>query len=440
MNDRKMTISPTRFHLAFALPLLFATAAATASDIGRRFPSEKTSYIDRVTGVPVTVLTTDPAGDSRIYQTHPQWTHDQAYIIFRSTRGTQADAAHPRQNAFAVNELTGEIIQLTEDPGTDVGSINISRMENKLWYLKRDGERWHLVELDLGRLLADSAVGTSTQHAQADYERVIAAVPEGLSPSGGFGVDADEKTAYLGVNRDGAPVQVSAPPGQHWRIQQTPGGLRAVDIATGRWRTVIDVPFKMGHVQTNPWVPAEIVYCHETGGDSTQRMWTVKADGSGNRPLFEEGPTDWVTHEVVVGPDTVMFNLIGFRAELRKNPTGIATVDLRDGAVNVLGQLEEEVPEGMPEGVGGPGGFWHCNGSPDGRWAAGDTFRGDLYLIDRRNGRQILLTTGHRMAPDHIHPAFSPDSKRVIIQSGYLSDGKSLDVMVVNVPRELLLE
>jgi oligogalacturonide lyase len=353
-------------------------------------------------------LTTDPAGDSRIYQTHPQWTHDQAYIIFRSTRGTQADAAHPRQNAFAVNELTGEIIQLTEDPGTDVGSINISRMENKLWYLKRDGERWHLVELDLGRLLADSAVGTSTQHAQADYERVIAAVPEGLSPSGGFGVDADEKTAYLGVNRDGAPVQVSAPPGQHWRIQQTPGGLRAVDIATGRWRTVIDVPFKMGHVQTNPWVPAEIVYCHETGGDSTQRMWTVKADGSGNRPLFEEGPTDWVTHEVVVGPDTGDVQpdrLPGRAAEepdrhRNRRPAG------RSG--ERAGPAEEEVPEGMPEGVGGPGGFWHCNGSPDGRWAAGDTFRGDLYLIDRRNGRQILLTTGHRMHPITSTPPSAP--------------------------------
>ena len=63
-------------------------------------------------------------------------------------------------------------------------------------------------------------------------------------------------------------------------------------------------------------------------------------------------------------------------------------------------------------------GFWHCNGSADGKWAVGDTFAGNIYLINVPTGEITLLTTGHKDAPDHPHPSFSPDSKRILIESG----------------------
>ena len=96
--------------------------------------------------------------------------------------------------------------------------------------------------------------------------------------------------------------------------------------------------------------------------------------------------------------------------------------------MKILGQVEEDMGEGRQ------GGFWHCNGSADGRWAVGDTFRCDIYAINRETGLRTLLTAGHRMRPDHAHPIVSPDSKRVLIQSGLLSDGKSLNLMVVSLP------
>ena len=52
--------------------------------------------------------------------------------------------------------------------------------------------------------------------------------------------------------------------------------------------------------------------------------------------------------------------------------------------------------------------------------------------------RSWLLTTDHKMRPDHAHPIFSPDSKRVLIQSGRLTDGASLDLIVVDIPARLL--
>ena len=85
------------------LPLLSHSATA---QIGRRFPSEKKVVTDPVTGVPLTLFTSTPAGDSKIYPTHPQWTADGQWVIFRSNR--------VRGQAMAVNEETGDIVQVTE--------------------------------------------------------------------------------------------------------------------------------------------------------------------------------------------------------------------------------------------------------------------------------------------------------------------------------------
>jgi oligogalacturonide lyase len=122
-----------------------------------------------------------------------------------------------------------------------------------------------------------------------------------------------------------------------------------------------------------------------------------------------------------------MFNIMGHLPYLREKPTGIAVVNLRTQQMKLLGQIEEEM------GNGQLGGFWHSNGSPDGRWATGDTFKGSIYLIDRQTGERTLLTTGHRMKPDHTHPIFSPDSQRILIQSGMLTEGKALNLMTVNI-------
>lgn len=392
-----------------ALALLVLAALPAQAEVGKRFPAEKRTLTDQVTGATLTLLTDSPGGDSKIYQTHPQWTADGRHIVFRSAKR----AADGSRQAFAVEEASGTIIQLTDGPGVNIGTLNVARRSNKLYYLREQAGRTRLIELDLTKLFADSATG---KIVKGGYEREVALLPADYRDSGGFTLDADEQTAYLGVVLEDPPPR---PPGGP--VPQVPSGIRAVDLKTGAYRTVIDVPFRMGHVQANPFVPGEIIYCQETGGDAPQRMHVVKADGSGNRPLFPETPTDWVTHEVVVDADHVMFNLMGHTPELRQRPTGIMVVNLRDGSVQNLGQTNGR-------------GFWHSDGTPDGRWAVGDDFDGNITLIDRKNGARTLLTAGHVMRPDHTHPNFSPDGKRILIQSGMLSQGQKLDLMVIPVP------
>jgi oligogalacturonide lyase len=102
-------------------------ASTASAQIGRRFPSEKQVVPDPVTGIPLTFLTSTPAGDSKIYPTHPQWTSDGKWLIFRSSRAAG--------QAMAVNEETGDMVQVTE--AGDTGMLCVARHSMKL-YVMRD--------------------------------------------------------------------------------------------------------------------------------------------------------------------------------------------------------------------------------------------------------------------------------------------------------------
>ena len=59
-----------------------------------------------MTGAQLTFLTSTPVGDSKIYQTHRQWTADGKWVIFRSGRVPG--------ETLAVNEKSGVIVQVSE--------------------------------------------------------------------------------------------------------------------------------------------------------------------------------------------------------------------------------------------------------------------------------------------------------------------------------------
>jgi oligogalacturonide lyase len=408
--------------IPFGVAVLLASFAM-ASDVGKRFPPEMRTFVDAGTGVTVTALTSGTFNDAKIYQTHPQWTSDGQYVIFRSNR-----AAGRGSQAFAVNEVTGDIIQLTEG-ATNTGSLNVARKSNKLYFFRGGmGTPAQLIELNLDPLIADSQAGKLKD--PASYERAVGTMPADLRESGGFTLDADEKVAYLGVGK-ALPGGGRGGPPLAW------GGIRKMDLQTGAVATVVDVPFQMGHIQANPYVPGEILYCHETGGDAPQRMWITRSDGTGNRPLYKETPDEWVTHEAWVDKDHVYFVIMAHELRLRTKPTGLVSINVRTDEVRVLGQVDVKGAVHGRDGLVAGQGFWHCNGSPDGKWAVGDTFAGNIYLINVPTGEITLLTTGHKDAPDHPHPTFSPDSSKILIESGLLHNFANLNLMTIAIPFEL---
>lgn len=436
----------------FAVLMLFSFGLN--AQIGRRFPSEKKLVHDPVTGVALSFLTSNAAGDSKIYQTHNQWTADSQWLIFRSSRVPG--------EAIAVNESSGVMVQVTE--GGYQGMLNISRKDMNLYFMRRPpGEEssgaMQVVRVDLAAVFRDSDAGRMKK-AEA-YQRVCGVTPQQMGAGGDMAIDSDENWAYFRVGREEAarhlPHDTRIEPAYGPRnMGAGPSGIAAMNLQTGELKHVVSVPFQVGHIQTNAWCPGEIIFCWETGGKSPQRTWLVNSDGSGLRPLYPEASYEWVTHESVITKDEVAVAILGHRqitplpgadtsrladrgagpgqerawgaAGTREKPTGLAVINLRTRSMRIEGQTAEG------------SGFWHVNGSADGRFLVGDDFARNIYLINRRSHEMLLISGGHKTtAADHPHPGFSPDGTRVQIQSAMLSaDGRSMNICIIPVPERWL--
>ncbi|MBN1413764.1 MAG: hypothetical protein JW973_01585 [Bacteroidales bacterium] len=438
-----------------AIILLLVVCIPARTQIGRRFPSEREIIKDPVTGTTLVFLTSTPAGDYKFYPTHNSWTSDGKWIIFRSLR--------VKGEAMAVNEETGVMVQVTE--GCYRSAVCVARKSMKLCFIRKPlkdtvkGLR-EIVEVDLAGLFTDSEAGR-VKDASA-YQRVCGTTPPEWQASGNMTLDGSEEWLWFQVGKDAAqyhmPEGTAIEPDFGPRnMGAGPGGIAGMNIQTGEIRYVVSVPFQVGHIQSNPWVPGQIVFCWETGGKAPQRIWTVNSDGTGLRPLYPESSYEWVTHEVVIGPEEVAFAILGHRksrkfssdtipekvaedpanpgqepewgeAGTRLKPTGLGIVNITTGEMTLAGQI--------PYGSG----FWHVAGSSDGRFVAGDNFTREIYLIDRRTHEMILLSAGHKTtAADHPHPTFSPDGTRIQIQSAMLSaDDYSMNICIIPVPEEWL--
>jgi len=437
--------------------LALAMTLSAAAGIGARFPSEKKIVPDPVTGLPLTFLTSQPVGDSKIYQTHHQWTCDGQWLVFRSNR--------VKGQAMAVNERTGDIVQVTQ--GGYTGMLCLADHTMSLYFARfattnapadvgaataypgapgthggAPSETAEIVRVDLAKLFADSAGGRVG--AATEYEHVCGTIPAEMGAVGDVALDPTEDFVYFRVGSKEYAARHLAPGTKAEdnygprHMGAGPTGLAKMNLHTGAVTFIVAVPFQIGHVQTNPWVPGEIVFCWETGGKSPQRTWIVNADGSGLRPLYPEAPYEWVTHEAVITRDEVALAIMGHQpvghrdewgaAGTREHPTGLAIVNLRTREMRIAGQTKHG------------SGFWHVNGSPDGRWAVGDDFDRNLWLIDRHTDEMRLLSTGHKpTAADHPHPTFSPDSTRIEIQSAMLSaNNRSMNLCVIPVPADWL--
>jgi len=435
-----------------AILVLLLITSELKAQIGKRFPSEKKIVTDPITGVKLIFLTSKPFGDSKIYPTHNQWTSDGQCVIFRSRR--------VRGEVMAVNEKSGDIVQVTE--GGYLGSPLVARKSMRLYCMRNSLDMsgsQEIIEVKLDELFND--IKSGHLKGKSYYQRVCGVIPKEYEASGDLALDADEEWIWfrVGPNKaikhlpEGTKIEGNYGPRN---MGAGPGGIAGMNIKTGELKYVVSVPFQVGHIQSNPWVPGQIIFCWETGGKSPQRTWIVNSDGSSLRPLYPEAPYEWVTHEVVITPDEVAFALMGHRkipgtfenvsSEIkqssenlgqeiewgncgtREKPTGLAIVNIKTREMTIAGQI--------PYGSG----FWHVAGSSDGRFLAGDDFAREIYIINRHSHEMILLSAGHKTtAQDHPHPSFSPDGTKILIQSAMLSeDGKSMNLCIIPVPDEWL--
>ncbi|MBE6288084.1 MAG: oligogalacturonide lyase [Mediterranea massiliensis] len=416
-----------------------------SAQFGNCTPSERWSYVDEKTGQTVVVLTDTLKNDRFLYQTDPMWTADGKYLLFRSSsRGDdkmieqtapngQKRSYRPTQIYFIEME-TGKIIQATEGP--NLGNAFLANRTNKMFMSRREKGDWNMYVMDLDKFFADVKKGKVGK--SKDYETFIATFPTEMGRPGGYAIDCNDDFAYIGVERDGTDEEKEAmmkkaflpETNQPIKIKPVLSGLRKMNLKTGEVTKIIDTDFKIGHIQASRFTPGEIVFCNETGGDANQRMWFCTADGSVFKPLYKETPLDWVTHETFGTKDYVYFNILGFQPRLRKQANGILRINIRTDDVELLGQVEMDMDrQSQLTGRG----FWHCNSSRDNKWAAGDTFAGSVWLINVETGQRHWMVSDTKMKPDHAHPSFSPDGTKLLFQSGHFTNGKRLNLMMIDI-------
>lgn len=161
------------------------------AQMGTRFPSERKVIKDPLTGVELVFLTSKSGtGDSKIYQTHNQWTADGKWVVFRSDR--------VQGEALAVNEETGVMVQITE--GGFTGMLCVARKSMNLYHMRvckdKNDKRigMEVVEVNLERLFADSEAGKLK--GKKNYERICGVIPAEMCSEGDMALDGSEEFVY----------------------------------------------------------------------------------------------------------------------------------------------------------------------------------------------------------------------------------------------------
>lgn len=427
--------------------LTLAAMTSASAQFGKWQAAEKKNVKDAQTGVTLTVLTDTEKNDNFIYQTDPMWTPDGKYLMFRSSDRSDVQLERVGRDGktvkyspsyyFFMEIPSGRIIQATDG---NTGSAFLANKSNKMFINRNEDGKWTMYVMDLDKFFADA-----NKNKAKDFESYLtklAVFPESkeMGRPGGWCINSDDTYAYITVTREGTPEEIAAMKAKEFiprddqpkKVAQALTGLRKMNLVTGETSIIANMDFRVGHIQASRFRPNEIVFCCETGGDADQRMWYADADACTYKPLYVETPLDWVTHETFGTEDWVYFNVLGWQDRLRKQASGIFRINLRTDDVECLGNVEMD--KDRSSSLTGRG-FWHCNSSRDNRWAAGDTFAGSIWLIDVETGHRYHIASDTKMAPDHAHPFFSPDGTKLCFKSGHWSDGKRLNLVMVDLTK-----
>ncbi|MBT3379280.1 MAG: hypothetical protein HN742_03655 [Lentisphaerae bacterium] len=184
------------------------------------------------------------------------------------------------------------------------------------------------------------------------------------------------------------------------------GRVWAVDAVSGAAEPIVDRPFQIGHVQCSTVDPDLVMYCHETGGASPQRMWLARRDGVHPGALFDTPGHPWVTHETFTGD--------GLWIVFVRNPEGIGMTRPDGSELRTF-----EIPHA-----------WHTGPSRTGDRILFDVHGGDVGILDVATGEaRVFARKQHGGSKAHPHPCFAPDDRTAVWTS---TAGKCPTVCILN--------
>jgi oligogalacturonide lyase len=306
---------------------------------GQTFPPEKRRFTDPETGHTVWQLTQAPGHDHHLYFTETSFLPDGRHLVFSSDRGGKFDhyLLALATGAFSqLTDVTGRLNSLSSviDPrgdwlyfweGPDLKALHFQTLKERPLY--RSPEGWR------GGLLSISADGVHLAFAlipilelKSETARIYSGMDEMF--------ERCTATDIVVVRTDGS--------GHHVACHET------------CW---------VSHVNVCPSDRDLILYCHEGRWERVaQRMWLVRADGTGRRALRPQQPEDALGHEYWLADGLT----VGYHGRRGPQKEGIFGLIAKDGA-----NCREYV---LPAPCN------HCQSTHDGRRHVTDGLGGQRYI------------------------------------------------------------
>ncbi|MDF2668386.1 MAG: oligogalacturonide lyase [Paenibacillus sp.] len=258
---------------------------------GTIWPSERKSYIDRLTGLEVTQLTDYKAHSHHLYFTESGWYDEGQRLLFISDRGNST-------NLYSMHIESGLMTQLTDYPDNDF--LDACLLPDGSAAFIKVGRC--LVRLDLNsleeelRYEAPEGYHLGNASATADGLFVMTCVQEDLSHR----IRLDLGNGYVGHRE----LMEAAPHSMIVRIDAHEGGAEKVYEAN-RFIT---------HINTSPKEPWLMTFCHEGPWHLVDhRIWGLDLRTGEAWKIRERlEPEEKVGHEFFY-PDGVTIGYHGFR-------------------------------------------------------------------------------------------------------------------------------
>jgi len=240
------------------LSIAAASLALTARAVGAADPPRE--WIEAATGHRVVRLSDEPGSASLYFHQNAYTAAGDKMVVSVPSGLATVDLATRRLEPV----VTGRVTHVVVGPRT-----------RQVFYIK-DGTVY-------------------ATHLDTRATRAIVTRPE-LATGSGLTVNADE-TLLAGSDLEGGATPspepsvnpLAAPPPQESRLearwaQRLPMGLYTIEVKTGEVKTIHHGGGDwVNHVQFSPADPGQLMFCHEGPWHKVDRIWTIRADGSGLR-------------------------------------------------------------------------------------------------------------------------------------------------------------
>ncbi|WP_105615254.1 oligogalacturonate lyase family protein [Vallitalea okinawensis] len=236
--------------------------------VGDSYTSEVKVFLDEEYGYTL-IRPLDTGLNRTLYFTSNPFLDDGEHLIISSN-------INECDNLYKLNFITGEYIQLTDEPNIHTTLSYLDRCTNILYC--RTDKKIFSVNIDTLEYKVILKLD--------DISKEI----EGLGPSIAITCDgkyvlAEHEYIHKFRNNDGELIKEKM-----WRILK-------IDIETLKQSDVLYANYKVDHIQCSPTDPEYLTYCAWGYWPTHHRVWGTNIYGTKGGPLGEEKPNEHRTHE-----------------------------------------------------------------------------------------------------------------------------------------------